>query len=319
MTNIRDLANMAGVSVTTVSRVLNNQPYVSEEKRRAVLKAIESTNYYRNINAVHLSKGKTQLMGVVIPYIDLPYFSLLLKGIGKKALENNYKLVLFQTDYSETKEMEALQMLKQKQIDSLIFCSRKCDLSIIEEHLQYGNIVVCENTEDRNIASSYVDHYKIFSHVLEYLFDKGHKKIGYCIGRQDGASSFYRKLAYMDFLSKYNLPFNKEYIMDECYYFEDGEKVIEGISNLEHPPTAFIVTSEQVAAGMVVCSQKVGISIPDDLAIIGIGNDSIAKLMNITAIDIPLIALGKSLFQQALHEDISSKELEVQLIERETV
>lgn len=104
MTNIRDLAKISGVSVSTVSRVLNNHPYVSKEKKLAVLSAIESTNYHRNINAVHLSRGKTQLMGVVLPVTDSPYFALLLKGIAKKALENDYKLVLFQTDYAEKKK-----------------------------------------------------------------------------------------------------------------------------------------------------------------------------------------------------------------------
>ncbi len=98
MTNIKDLAKMAGVSVATVSRVLNNHPYVSEEKKNSVLEAIRVSNYHQNINAVHLSKGKTQLIGVVLPYSDHPYFSLLLKGIAQQALEHNYKLVLFQTD-----------------------------------------------------------------------------------------------------------------------------------------------------------------------------------------------------------------------------
>lgn len=319
MTNIRDLAKLAGVSVTTVSRVLNQHPYVKEEKRKAVLEAIEATNYYRNINAVHLSKGKTQLMGVVIPYIELPYFSLLLKGIGKMAVENNYKLVLFQTEYAEAKEIEALEMLKQKQIDSLIFCSRKCDLSIIEDHLQYGRIVVCENTENQTIASSFVDHYQIFSYALEYLYNKGHKRIGYSIGRKKGTSSYYRENAYKDFLTKYNLPYNQEYIMDGCLYFEDGEKILRKIKKMKNPPTAYLVTSDHVAAGMLICCQQEGIKVPEELSIIGIGNDDIAKLMNITTINIPLIELGMSLFHQALQEDNRSIELEVTLIERGTV
>lgn len=149
MTNIKDLAKMAGVSVTTVSRVLNNHPYVSKEKRNAVLAAIKESNYEQNINAVHLSKGKTQMIGVVLPFSDHPYFALLLKGIAKQALENNYKLVLFQTDYMESRELEALQMLKQKQIDSLIICSRTCEWSVIQEYLSYGTIVLCEDTKGR--------------------------------------------------------------------------------------------------------------------------------------------------------------------------
>ncbi|GER74595.1 hypothetical protein BpPP18_26620 [Weizmannia acidilactici] len=229
MANIRDLAKMAGVSVTTVSRVLNHHPYVSEEKKKAVLEAIKATNYHKNINAVHLSKGKTKLIGVVLPFSDHPYFALLLKGIAKQALENNYKLVLFQTDYMESREMEALQMLEQKQIDALIICSRSCGLSIIKEHLQFGPIILCENMKGHQISSTFVNHYKIFFDALMYLYQKGHKTIGYCIGRKSGANSWNRDRAYRDFLKKYGLPYYPEYVFDQCFHFEDGEKVIDQI------------------------------------------------------------------------------------------
>src|SRR5690606_34576394 len=104
-------AKMAGVSVTTVSRVLNNHPYVSEEKRAAVLQAMERVNYQRNINAVHLSTGKTLLIGVAVPFTNHPYFGLLVEGIANEAIKNNYKLVLFQTNYEKDREIEALKML----------------------------------------------------------------------------------------------------------------------------------------------------------------------------------------------------------------
>lgn len=319
MTNIRDLAKMAGVSVTTVSRVLNNHPYVSEDKRNAVLKAAEASNYVKNINAVHLSRGKTQLIGVILPYSDLPYFSLLLKGIAKEALEHNYKLVMIQTDYLESREMEALAMLRQKQIDALIFCSRTCDLSMIHEYAAYGPIVLCENRIDEHVSSTYVDHYRIFMEALEYLRQKGHEKIGYCIGRKSGASSRQREMAYREFHKQHNLPLRPSFIIDQCLYFEDGERAASLLSEMKERPTALLVTSDQVAAGLVISCSKFNLRIPEDLAIIGFDNEPISKLMNITTIEIPLVEMGKSLFKQAIQKDISSKELPVTLIERETV
>ncbi|MEC1520752.1 LacI family DNA-binding transcriptional regulator [Neobacillus niacini] len=318
MANIKDLAKIAGVSKTTVSRVLNNHPYVSEEKKNAVLKAIQSTNYQKNINAVHLSTGKTQLMGVVLPFSDHPYFAQLLKGIAKQAFNHNYKLVLFQTDYMESREREALQMLKQKQIDSLIICSRACELSVIEEHLPFGQIVLCEVNKAKKLSSTYVDHYKIFFRALEYLYDKGHRKIGYCIGRKTGTSSSYREKAYRDFVKKYNMLFQPHYIIDECLYFEDGEKVIKQLKDMDTPPSALLVTGDQVAAGIVTYCKTQNISIPDELAIIGFDNQPIAKMMNITTIEIPLEEMGKNLFLQAVNSDILNKEISVKLIERGT-
>ncbi|MGG3564469.1 LacI family DNA-binding transcriptional regulator [Neobacillus rhizosphaerae] len=321
MTNIRDLAKMAGVSVTTVSRVLNQHPYVSEDKRNAVMEAIKKTNYQQNINAVHLSMGKTFLVGVVVPYIDHPYFSLLVKGIASEALENNYKLVLFQTNYVESRELEALQMLKQKQIDALIICSRKTRWTTISDYLTFGPIILCEDTRGRSVSSTFVDHYKSFMTALEYLFEKGHRNLGYCIGRKSGRNSFYRENAFKDFVMKHDLPFNPANNFDHCLHFEDGERVIERIADMSEPPSALLVTSDEVAAGIVTCAQTRGLSIPDDLALIGFNNQPIAKLMNITTMEIPLVDIGKKLFLQGITDtdNVTHQEMPVTLIERKTV
>ncbi|MBV7506097.1 LacI family DNA-binding transcriptional regulator [Bacillus sp. sid0103] len=321
MTNIKDLAKMAGVSVTTVSRVLNNHPYVKAEKRNAVLEAIRQSNYQPNINAVHLSTGKTFLVGVVVPFIDHPYFALLMKGIANEALKNHYNLVLFQTNYVESRELEALQMLKQKQIDGLIICSRTCTWSTIEAYLPFGPIVLCEDTRGKNVSSIFVDHYTSFLFALDYLYHKGHHKIGYCIGRKSGTNSRNRALAYKKFLEKYQFPYEPSYIFEDCLHFEDGEKVVEQIKQMAHPPTALLVTSDEVAAGIVTCAQNLAVSIPDDLAIISFNNQPVAKMMNITTIEIPLEDIGRKLFLQGIlkNDVIAQNEIPVKLIERRTV
>ncbi|MBO1515019.1 LacI family DNA-binding transcriptional regulator [Metabacillus bambusae] len=319
MTNIRDIAKMAGVSVTTVSRVLNDHPYVKDDKREAVLNAIEKCNYQKNINAVHLRTGKTLLIGIVLPFSDHPYFTLLIKGIAQEALKQNYKLVLFQTNYQESKEIEALDMLKHKLIDAVIICSRICDWSIINEYTQYGSIILCEDTRGKKVSSTFIDHYKSFLFALDYLYKKGHSKIGYCIGRRSGTNSQQRELAYKDFLKKINVPFNSEYIFDDCLNFEDGEQVINQIKTMNTPPSALLVTSDQVAAGIVTCCQNQNISIPDELALIGFDNQPISEYMNITTIDIPLVEIGRKLFIQAFQEYITNEEIPARLIERKTV
>ncbi|WP_342046447.1 LacI family DNA-binding transcriptional regulator [Bacillus sp. OTU530] len=320
MTNIKDIAKMAGVSVTTVSRVINNQPYVSKDKREAVLRAIQMSKYQKNLNAVNLSKGKTFLIGVVLPYSHHSYFARLVRGIANQALQHNYKLIIFQTNYEEDREIEALDMLKHKLIDAVIICSRICDWSILKEYVPYGPIVLCEDTKEQEVSSTFVDHYKSFSVALEYLYNKGHKKIGYCIGRTSGTNSKRREQAYKDFLKKHNEPFQPHYIFDQCLYFEDGEQVVQRIKQMSDPPSALLVTSDQVAAGIVTCCQNQNISIPDELALIGFDNEPIAKMMNITTIEIPLVEMGQKLFLQAIHDkSVSHEEISVNLIERKTV
>ncbi|MBD8071411.1 LacI family DNA-binding transcriptional regulator [Bacillus sp. PS06] len=320
MANIKDIAKKAGVSVTTVSRVLNQHPYVSEEKRKAVIRAIEETNYQRNLNAVHLSKGETFLIGVVIPYTNHPYFGLLVEGMANEAVKNNYKLVLFQTNYEENREIEALRMLQHKQLDAVIIGSRSCSWEVIDEYIQYGPIVLCEDSRGRSVSSTFIDHYETFSNALDYLHTKGHQRIGYTIGRKSGTSSRQRANAYHDFLKKMNEPFNPNYIFDQCLQFEDGVKVVEQLTRMEKPPTALLVTSDILAAGIITYAHEKGISIPDDLAIIGFDNQPIAKIMHITTLEIPLVEIGRKLFLQAINRtEQSHEQINVTLIERQTV
>lgn len=320
MANIKDIAKIAGVSVTTVSRVLNNHPYVRKEKKEAVLRAMEEYNYQRNINAVHLSKGKTFLIGVVIPFTNHPYFGLLVEGIAKEAIKNNYKLVLFQTNYEEKREIEALEMLQHKQIDALIICSRSCGWDVIEEYVEYGPIIFFEDARGRNVSSTFIDHYKCFSNALEYLYNKGHQRIGYCVSRKTGTSSKQRENGYRDFLNKVNLSFDPDYIFFECLHFEDGVKVVQQLSKMDNPPTALLVTNDIVAAGIITYCKEQEILIPDDLAIMGFDNHPIAKIMHITTLEIPLVEIGEKLFLQAMDSiNPSHEEIVVKLIERQTV
>ncbi|WP_152658328.1 substrate-binding domain-containing protein [Oceanobacillus sp. CFH 90083] len=319
MANIIDVAKLAGVSVTTVSRVLNHHPYVKKEKVEAVKKAIEETGYIQNINAVNLKKGKTHLVGVVLPFLDHPYFGQLIQGISHAASVHHHKLVLYQTGYDKKQEMEALEMLKLKQIDRLIICSRSVSLDILVDYSDFGNIVIFENGQNTSLSYTFVDHYVCFRTALNYLYERGHREIGFCINRLDGTNSKQRERAYRDFLKEKRLPYNEAYIFTKCLYLEDGERVLKELSTMQQRPTALLATSDQVAAGIITASSKYHIQIPDDLALIGFDDQPIAHVMDITTVGIPLYSIGQLLFEQAMTESLSHKEVSAELIERGTV
>lgn len=319
MPTIQDVAKIAGVSVTTVSRVLNNHPYVSKEKVKAVNEAIEETGYIQNINAINLKRGKTNLVGVVIPYLDHPYFAQLLHGISQAASMNQYKIVLYQTEYDEAQELEALEMLKLKQIDNLIICSRKISLSVIERYKKYGEIVLFENAEGSSLNYTYVDHYYCFLTALNYLYDNGHREIGFTLNRLSGMNSQQREQAYKDFLMAKGLSFNEQYIFHQCLYLEDGKRVLDELLSLDKRPTALLVTSDEVATGVILASGDYEIDIPKDLAIIGFDNQPIAQAMNLTTMDVPLYSIGQILFEQTIEPETTHHQIQVELVERATV
>lgn len=316
MANIRQIAKEANVSVSTVSRVLNGHPYVSEEKRNAVEQVIKKHRYDRNINAVHLSTGKTFMVGVVVPFTNRPYFAALLEGMAEEAFQSRYKLVFIQTKYEESREVEALEMLKYRQVDALIICSRTCQLEVIEPYTQYGNIVLYEKTVHTKMSGTYVNHYAVFKQALTYLHAKGHDQIGYSIGRLEGTNSVQRATAYRDFLTEINQPYRSEYVFSHCFHFEDGAELMKQWSKLDVRPTALMLTSDQVASGAITAAREQGIQIGTELAVIGFDNQPISRIFQLTTVDMKLSEIGRKTFRQALAEEISQEEIEVKFIER---
>lgn len=325
MVNIKDIAKMAGVSVTTVSRVLNDHPYVSEEKRKAVIEIVEKLNYSQNANAVHLSKGKTNIVGVILPYINHPCFDAMVGGMMEVALAHNYRVLLCQTNYNKKEEMKSLHMLKTKQLDGLIICSRANEWETIEPYASYGTIVACEDNDISNISSVYTNHSAAFQLGMDYLIEKGYKKIGYCTGRKLGPSSQKRFDVYKQQLQSIDEEVNEEWIFTECFTLEDGVKVAHKLKEMQHLPEALIVAGDEVAIGVMTEAEKLGIQVPEDLAIIGFDNQPISQVLQLTTIDQNLNEIGRKAFEMFYRQtsDERSKqekvEIPYELVERSTV
>ncbi|WP_055106137.1 LacI family DNA-binding transcriptional regulator [Paenibacillus ihumii] len=325
MPNIKQIAEAAGVSISTVSRVLNNHPYVREDKRKAVEEAVERLQYSRNMNAVHLVKGATQTIGVVLPQINNAYFGKVVEGIGQHALQVNYQLMLCQTGYRAHEERKALHMLRDKIVDGLIIVSRSLSLNQIEKYAKYGPITLCEEVRGRALSSVYFDHYASFQKALMYLWEKGHRRIGYTVNRRNSASSITRHKAYVDTLTSLGGESREAWIFDNCFQLEDGARLLAHIMTMDDPPTALLITGDQVAAGLMIAAQNEGIRIPGELAIIGLDNQPISKLLGITTIDNRLNEIGAEAFG-IIYRHITKQtdstiiqELGFKLIERSTV
>ena len=124
MANIRDIAKLTGYSVSTISRVINNNPYVDEQKRQEILRVMEQVNYIPNHTARVLSSGKTKNIGVILPFVNHPYFDILLSGITASAFSRGYKVTLLPTRYEPEMEEKYLQEFAAKGFDALIITSR---------------------------------------------------------------------------------------------------------------------------------------------------------------------------------------------------
>lgn len=297
MANIKEIARLAGVSVSTVSRVLNSHPYVRADKREAVLSTIEKLNYSRNMNAVHLITGRTRSIAVVVPFISFYYFSVILEGIAHEALGRQYRLVLCQTDYRPEEERKVLDMLRDKEIDGVILASTALEPTEIEAYTAYGPIVALRDAEDITFSSVCLDHYAAFRSGLRYLASKGCRTAGYCEGRKNGFSSSLRQAAYRDHCLEAGLPVREDWLFFDYFGEEDGARLLHELLAMPERPAALIVAGDHIAAGLVLEARKCGLQIPGDLAVMGFDDQPIGRLLGITTIDNRLYETGQAAFR----------------------
>lgn len=319
MANIKDIARLAGVSVSTVSRVLNNHPYVSDEKRNKVEQVIKELRFHQNLNAIHLVKGKTLTMGVIIPYIDHPYFQALVGGIMKGAFMHNYSVLCCHTGYDKEEELKYLKMLKGKQLDGLIICSRSNDWDTIVPYTEYGPVVSCEQYE--KLPCVYTDHYDAFSAAINFLIEKGHRKIGYCTGRRNSnsLSSRMRYAAFKAAMKKINQPIKDDWIFTDCYTMRDGKRVVDKLQNLKNTPTAILANGDEVAAGMMSQAEMIGLEVPKNLSIIGFDNNPMSEALGLTTLDSNIKEIGEQAFRLFYTHSNEQIKIPFKLLRRRTV
>lgn len=287
MANIRDIARLTGYSVSTVSRVINQHPYVSEEKRQHILRVMKELNYIPNSTARQLSYGKTKNIGVIIPFTNHPYFDQLLSGITKAAFESQYKVTLLPTNYDSAIETDYLDQFAAKEFDGLIITSRANAFEKILSYQQYGPIIFCEDLDEENIGCVFIDRERSIREGLLYLLDQGCQKIGVTLGRS-GKLSKNSKITVR--LCQELLPnFQAEDILWDCLDFADGQRAGNYFAN--KGVDGIFTNGDGVAAGIVDTLEEAA------PLLVGRDNLIISKFLNITTIDHHLPLCGEYAFK----------------------
>ncbi|MWC28624.1 LacI family DNA-binding transcriptional regulator [Paenibacillus sp. MMS18-CY102] len=323
MTNISEIAKKAKVSRTTVSRVLNNHPYVKADKRDAVLQVVKEMHYVPNFNAVHLSKGKTNIIGVMVPKIDHPFFSQLIAGIGDACNRYSYSLLLHQSNNDLNQELDFFNKLKYKLVDGLILGSTISPAHVLDDMSGYGKIISCEASESSKIASVFINHESGMQLALDHLREQGHQHIGLCIGNAKSGVGVNRKKSFFQYQQKHQLNWNTDWYFDGKYTIEDGIHVARALFSLPQRPTAIVVGSDYVAAGIIYEAKKQGVPIPESLAVTGFDNQPISEVMELSTIHQPIKELGNTaaelLYNLINNQEIpSTNKLELKLLARKS-
>ncbi|GAA3009498.1 LacI family DNA-binding transcriptional regulator [Tetragenococcus solitarius] len=299
MATIKDVANKANLSVATVSRYLNNHPYISEEKKKRIKAAMKELDYTPSSIATQLRSKKGTMIGILVSRITNPFFSYLVDAIEKEAKKNHYNVLIMQTYDDKKAEINTLELLKQHVIAGLIMCSVEGDPQMIASYQEFGPIVLCnERVSGADIPTVVTDQKKAVYNAISYLATKGYQKIAYCTGGTLTSEGHGRNRTegFEQAVLEKNLTVRKNWIFRQVHTSQDGMKVADDLLQLPkvERPEAIFTNSDEVAMGIMEQMLQKGFQLPHDLAIIGFDNQPSTSLLRVplTTIAQPVAALG---------------------------
>ncbi len=290
--NIKDVANKAGVSIATVSRVINKSTPVSEELKKRVLTAINTLGFRPNNLARSMRKKETSLIGMILPDLTNPFFPLITRGAEETFRKKEVSLIIINSDQNLKTEHEAAKMLIDKKVDGILFTGTGEDSKIIDLLLEKTTVVFLDRINKGKVASVVSDNYGGMRQMLNYLYDLGHRKMWYLGGPENLSSSIERKKAVVDFANEKNdiyiLLFHGKFTYEWGF-----EKTSQTLNNAIHPE-AIVCANDMIALGAMHACEEKGFSIPEDLSITGYDDIFFAKYFNppLTTIRQPMYELG---------------------------
>ncbi|MCJ8009373.1 LacI family DNA-binding transcriptional regulator [Lederbergia wuyishanensis] len=295
MPTISDVARLAGLSRATVSRVINDHPYVSDAKKESVLKAMRELGYIPNSAAQNLRKQKTNIIAVLVPKLTNPFFAYLVESIEAKAAENGLQILICNTKYDKKRELEFLKYLKTKQVDGVIMTSIENSWEVIEAVTWSGPIVLCnEYSIKANVPSVRLNQMQGGYMGTKFLLKQGYTKIGYCWGGILSGLAHDRFFGFEKAMKESGLSINKNWLFENAFDIEDGRRIMHQIARMTEKPNALFTGSDEVAAGIISEAKKMGLKIPDDIAVIGFDDQPIAEVIEpaLTTIRQPINDIG---------------------------
>lgn len=311
---ISDIAKKLNVTPSTVSRALSDHPRISTSTKNAVLKVAHQLNYQPNNIASALRKGKSNILGVIVPTSDRQFFASIIRGIEEIARNEGYSLIICQSDEKTEKEKEKIDALLQIQVDGII-------ASVAKETTDYSHFMQIRDRgvplvlydrvgEQLDINAVVSNDYSGANMAVKHLIEQGCTRIIHFAGKQHIGIYQQRLKGYLDALEEHNLPIDDSLIIesdligDITQIVESGRKMTKKILDMPQRPDGIFSASDFAAMGAIQILKEKNIVVPDEIALIGYSNDFACSVIEpgLTSVDQHTKKMGNVAAQHFLNE-----------------
>lgn len=318
MATIKDVAKLAGVSVSTVSRVLNTSGYVERVTEERVMAAIKQLNYKPSQIARGLVSKKTKTFGLVLPDITNPFFPELARGAEDEARRHGYNIMLCNSDGDVEKEKMYLGVLQEKCVDGIILVGSRlkeetlgrmlAELAIPAVLLDRTCHLDIHSISTNNILGSYL--------ATKHLIDQGYKSIAHISGPQLSPSGQQRLAGYQKALKEHGLPYDVVLVTEGDYRITGGAVAMQRLLRLSCIPAAVFCANDLMAIGALEVLQEAGVKVPEEVALVGYDGIHLSKYVypKLTTVIQPTYQMGitavQLIFETLLNENKTFKHIE---------
>ncbi|MBC7870385.1 MAG: LacI family DNA-binding transcriptional regulator [Chitinophagaceae bacterium] len=317
-----EVAKKAGVSVATVSRVVNNSGTVSPKLEQRVLKAMQKLNYHPSTLARSFKKQQTMLIGVLIPILEHPSYSRMASSIEKRLFEQGYRALICNSEEDEQREKEYIEMLLRQRVDGMIINSSARDsqsLMVLGEN-NIPIVLFDRNLKDLRCNKVFCDNSMGGFTGMEHLIQLGHERIGVVGAPSHPEPIIRRVLGIRQAMTQYEMPYDPELmVMGDTQLFDMGYNAARQLMALASPPTAIFALTDVTAVGVMHAVAELGYKVPDDISVLGYDDIPIASYIMppLTTVAQPIVEMGRTAVDLLLRQ-IEDGDLEPQSAVLET-
>jgi LacI family transcriptional regulator len=295
---IREIADLAGVSIATVSRVVNDRDDVSEETRELVQRVIREHGYVANRSARNLSAGRTGLVGVLVPLVYPAYFSAILAGAAEALHDQDMRLLLSPTQHLHDREVSLLDRLMHGATDGalIVLPEESTDelVRLLEEGFRFVVVDPRERLHERVPAVS-AAHASGAHQAMQHLLELGHRRIAMITGPRGWVATEDRRRGYQAALAAAGIMPDPALEVEADFEIGGGEAAAGHLLGLSDPPTAIFAFNDNLAIGAIQAARKSGLHVPADLSVVGFDDVELATVVTprLTTIRQPLAEMGR--------------------------